>query len=213
MRENLIKEKQSGGLAGHFGHCKTFGKLQHYYFWPRMMSEVHKFVNNCNIYQHAKGKSQNTRLYAPFPIPKRPWDSIDMDFVLHLPKTQKAYDSVFVVVDIFSKMAHFIACFKASDATHIANLFFRKVVKLHGLPTRIVLDKDSRFLGHFWRTLWKKMDTRLDYSLACHPQRNGQNEVVNRSLGNLLRSLVGDHHKQWDELLAQAKYAYNDSPK
>ena len=109
-------------------------------------------------------------------------------------------------------MAHFIACFKTSDATNIANLFFREVVRLHGLPTSIVLDRDSRFLGKFWRTLWKNMGTRLDYISAYHPQIDGHMEVVSKSLGNLLRILVGDHPKQWDQLVAQAKYAYNDSP-
>ena len=153
MRENLIREKHSGGLVGNFGHDKTFEQLRHYYYWTNMRSEVQMFVNNYNICQHSKGKSQNTKLYASLPIPNKPWDSISMDFMLGHPKTQKGYNSIFVVVDRFSKMAHFITCFKTSDVTDIVNLFFREVVKLHGLPTSIVSNKESRFLGNFWRTL------------------------------------------------------------
>jgi hypothetical protein len=139
--------------------------------------------------------------------PERPWDAVNMDFILGFPRTQRGIDSIFVVVDRFSKMAHFIPCQKTSDATHIANLFFKEVIQLHGLPRSIVSDQDTKFVENFWRTLWKKLGTNFSFSSAYHPQT----EVVNKSLGDLLRSLVKKHHSQWDNILPQAEFSYNDS--
>jgi hypothetical protein len=173
MRENLLKEKHSGGLAEHSGHDKTFAQLNNSYYWLGMRAEVKKFVNRCKIFQYAKRRKKNTGLYQPLPIPERPWDAISMDFMLGLPRTQRGSDSIFVIVYIFSNMAHFIPCQKTSDATHIANLFFKEVVRVHGFPRTIVLDRDTKFVGHFWRTLWKKLGTKLSFSPAYHPQTNG----------------------------------------
>jgi hypothetical protein len=204
MRENLLKEKHSEGLVGHFSHDKTFSKLNGLYFWPEMRTDVKNLVDRCRICQHSKGKRHNTGLYQPLPILERSWDAVSMDFILGLPMTQTGVDSIFVVVDIFSKMAHFIPCKKTSDATHIANLFLKEVVRLHGLPRSIVLDQDTKFVGHFWRNLWKKLGTNLLFISTYHLHIDGQIEVVNKILGDFLRSLATEHHNQWDHVLPHA---------
>jgi hypothetical protein len=143
---------------------------------------VDKLVKSCRICQVSKGSTTNARLYLPLPIPEQPWTNVSMDFVLGLPRTQKGNDSVFVVVDRFFKMVHFIA-------------YFREVYRLHGLLLLIVSDCDTRFLNHFWRCLWRLSSTKLDFSSAYYPQTDGQTEVINQSLEALLRSLVGEHIK------------------
>jgi hypothetical protein len=86
MRENLLKEKHNGGLAGHFSHDKTFSKLNGSYFWPGMREDVKIFVDRCRMCYHTKGRKQNTGLYQLLPIPERLWDAVSMDFVLGLPR-------------------------------------------------------------------------------------------------------------------------------
>jgi hypothetical protein len=99
MRDNMLKENNSGGLDGHFGHDKTYAQLSSSYHWLGMRYDVNKFLDICRVYQYAKGKQQNTCLYKLLPIPNRSWDSISMDFLFGLPRTQRGSDSIFVVVD------------------------------------------------------------------------------------------------------------------
>lgn len=94
-----------------------------------------------------KGKNKDTLMYYPLLVPSKPWDSIIMEFILGLPKTERNHDSILVVVDRCSNMAHSIPCFKTSDATHIKKLIFKDVKRLHGLPKSIIFDRDTRFVG------------------------------------------------------------------
>jgi hypothetical protein len=147
-------------------------------------------------------------LYLPLHVPSAPRKDISMDIVLGLLKTKRGRDSVFVVVDHFSKMVHFIPCHKTDNATHIVDLFFSNIVRLHGMPNTIVLDHDAKFLGHFWRTLWNKLGTKLLLSTTCHPQTDSQTKVVNHILSTMLWAILKTNWKLWEECLPHVEFAY-----
>ncbi|XP_057784959.1 uncharacterized protein LOC131002495, partial [Salvia miltiorrhiza] len=209
LRELLLLESHGGGLMGHFGIAKTLAVLHEHFFWPHMKRDVERICGRCVTCKQAKSRVSSHGLYTPLPIPHAPWIDISMDFVLGLPRTKRGRDSIFVVVDRFSKMAHFIPCHKSDDASHVADLFFREIVRLHGMPRTIVSDRDSKFLSYFWKTLWCKLGTKLLFSTTCHPQTDGQTEVVNRTLSTLLRAIIKKNIKSWEECLPHVEFAYN----
>jgi len=183
----------AGGLVGHFGNEKIIEVIEYRFYWSGLKHDVAKHIGRCHTCQLAKQQKQNTDLYTPLPVPSRPWQDVSMDFVLGLPKTLRKHDLILVVLDHFFKMAHFLPCSRISDASRVAKIFFDGGIKLHGLPKIIVSDKDVKFTSNFWKTLWHMLGTKLKFSTAFHLQTDGQTEIINRSLENLLHILVGEH--------------------
>ena len=119
VRLLLLQETLAGGLMGHFGWRKTYEMLADHFYWPKMRRDIQRLVQRCIACNKAKSKLNPHGLYTPLPVPSAPWEDISMDFVLGLPRTKRGRDSIFVVVDRFSKMTHFIPCHKSDDASHM----------------------------------------------------------------------------------------------
>jgi hypothetical protein len=204
-----LLEAHEGGLMGHFGRDKTYELLADNFHWLKMRRDVERLVQRCVTCHKAMSKLNPHGLYIPLPVPSVSWEDISIDFVLGLPRTKRGRDSIFVVANRFSKMAHFIPYNKSDDASHIATLFVRKIVRLHGMPRTIASDRDRKFVSYFWKTLWAKLGTKMLFSTTCHPQIDGQTEVVNRTLSMLLRALIKNNLKGWEECMPHVEFAYN----
>ena len=149
MHGLLMCEAHGDGLMGHFGVRKTLDVLHELFFLPKMKRDVERVYARCVTCRQAKSRVLPHGLLIPLPVPSASWVNIFMDFVLGLPRSRKCRDLIFVIVDRVSNMTHFISCHKTDDATHIANLFFREIVQLHGVPRSIMSDRDVKFLSYF----------------------------------------------------------------
>ncbi|XP_074299792.1 uncharacterized protein LOC141630959 [Silene latifolia] len=134
------KSGAKGRLAGHFGVAKTLEVLKERFLCPWMQKVVHNIVGKCVTCQVSKSTFKPGE-YTPSPVPTRPWDDISMDFIVSLPRTQRGKDAIMVVVDHFSKMAHLVACHKTDDASNVADLYYREIVRLHAYKHKLSKNK------------------------------------------------------------------------
>jgi len=181
-RVKIIREAHTSLISGHFGVSKTVAQLQRFCYWPKMNETVSRYVRGCTMCAKSMPSNRKLGLYTLLPVPSHPWESVSMDFVGELPKSRKGHDYLYVDVDRFNKMCILIPCNKQITTKQTTKLFFEHVWVHFGLPTSIVSDRDTRFVGKFCSSLWELMDTQLRKSTTFHPQTDGQTKVVNRTV-------------------------------
>ena len=212
VKTKLMHEAHDSAIAGHLGVNKTLELLQRTYHWVNMAKDVHEYIITCVKCQSNKSSNQSTAgEMQPLPIPDQPWQQISMDLITQLPKTSKGHDAILVVVDKLTKMVHYCPTTTTVTAPQLARIILHHVVRLHGVPSSIVSDRDPRFTSSFWRSLWSYLGTKLAMSTAYHPQTDGQTERANRTLEDSLRSYVQYNQKDWDDHLDALEIAYNNS--
>ncbi|GJP75868.1 hypothetical protein CLOP_g6269 [Closterium sp. NIES-67] len=146
-----------------------------------------------------------------FTTNNHPQLTVTMDFVTGLPAGPSSNDTILVVIDRLTKMAHFVACKTTITAEQTAELFLRNIVRLNGIPLAIISDRDPRFTSNFWTKTWQQYGTRLHLSTAYHPQSDGQTKRTNQTMEQLIRTTCTDP-AQWEDSLSLIEFAYNNAP-
>ena len=142
---------------------------------------VRNYVRTCDACQRNKtARHEKYGPLKPLEIPYRPWEHISVDFITELPSVSR-YEQIWVIVDRFSKMAHFVPL-KSRTAPTLAKAFVREIWRLHGLPLGVVSDTEMVFTSKSWMEVMRLLDVSQDMSTAYHPQTDGQTERVNQVL-------------------------------
>jgi hypothetical protein len=160
--------------------------MKQLFAWKGMKSAVHDFVQSCLTCQMAKpDRTKSLGLLQPLHVPTGEWHTITLDFVEGLPLSGHA-NCIMVVVDKFTKYAHFQALKHTYIASLVAQLFMDQIYRLHEMPTSLVSDRDKIFTSQLWQELFWLAHVQLRMNIAYYPQTDGQTERVNRCLETFL---------------------------
>jgi hypothetical protein len=212
IRVLILREAHDSTYSIHSGSTKIYHDLNCRYWWYGMKRVVAEYVALCDNCHRVKAEQQRpARLLQPLKIPQWKWEEISMDFIVGLPTTQSGYDSIWVIVDRFLKVAHFIPVKTTYKGAKLAELYIARIVCPHRVPNKIVSDRGTKFTSRFWEKLHEAMDTKLNFSSAYHPQTDGQTERVNQILEDKLRACALKDKNSWDKCLSYAEFSYNNS--
>jgi hypothetical protein len=186
LRTRILQMFHDAPTAGHPGIARTLSLLTHSFSWPGIRKEVIQYVSSCDLCQRVKARRQNPEgPLKPIPLPCQPWSVIGMDFITKLPLSNR-FDSIMVVIDLLSKVTHFVPCKETYNADQLAQLFRFNIFRLHGIPEKIISDRGSVFVSEFWKALMRLLCITPGFSTAYHPQTNGQTERMNQVLEDYL---------------------------
>ncbi|GKF55654.1 putative reverse transcriptase domain-containing protein, partial [Tanacetum coccineum] len=169
LRDLIMHESHKSKYSIHPGSDKMYQDMKKLYWWLTCAKVKAKHQRPSGLLQQPE-------------IPEWKWEHITMDFVTGLPRTPSGYDSIWVIVDRLTKLAHFLPMKKTDSMEKLTRLYLKEIVCRHGVPLSIISDRDSRFASGFWRSLQNALGTNLRMSTAYHPETDGQSERTIQTL-------------------------------
>jgi len=199
LRAKIIRLHYGMLVEEHGGQWKIVELVTRNFWWPGVMKEVKRYMEECGSCQRNKNCiEQLAGKLMPNSIPEKPWTHILADFITKLPLAQR-YDAILVVVDQLTKIVHFIPTTERTSAKGLARLFRDNVWKLHGLPKSIILDRGPQFVAGLIRELNKMLGIESKMFTVFYPQIDGQTKRVNQELKQYLKMFIDHRQEQWPD--------------
>jgi len=153
LPNQILSEAHSSKLSIHPGSSKMYQDLKPLFWWTKMKKEIAAFVACCDNCCRVKAVHMKAGLLQPLPIPGWKWEEVSMDFISGLPTSVKGYDSIWLIVDRLTKVAHFILVLTNYRPHQYAELYFEHIVRQYGVPQTTISDRGPQFTAHFWECL------------------------------------------------------------
>ncbi|GJR35335.1 reverse transcriptase domain-containing protein [Tanacetum coccineum] len=177
-----------------------------------MKAIIAEYIGKCLTCSRVKAECQKlSNLLIQLEIPTWKWERITMDFVTKLPKTSSGHVTIWVIVDCFTKSAHFIPTRETDSMETLTRLYIKEIVSRHGVPISIISNRDGHFTSRFWQSMQSVLGTQLDMSTAYHPEIDGKSKRTIQTLEDMLRACVIDFGKGWERHLPLVEFSYNNS--
>jgi hypothetical protein len=170
VHQQILDEAHLSLYSIHPGSTKMYQDVKQHYLWTKMKIEITCYVARCDTCRRVKAVHMKTaRPLQSLPIPTWKCEDISMDFIVGLPKTAKGFDSIWVIIDWLTKIAHFLPVKTYYPIITYAQIYVARILSLHGIPKTIVSERGPQSVSKFWEELHKSLGTKLLHSSAYHP--------------------------------------------
>jgi hypothetical protein len=167
LRKQILDEAHLSKFSIHPGSTKMYQDLKRNFWWTRMKREIAKYVSECDTCQRVKASHLKVSgTLQPLPIPSWKWEDISVDFIIGLPNTSQKHDSIWVIIDRLTKVAHFLPVHTTYTTKKYAKIYLEQIIRLHGALKTIISDRGAQFIACFWEQLQSSLGTKLIQSSA-----------------------------------------------
>lgn len=208
IRLEILRRCHDSVTAGHPGQHGTLELVTRHYWWPNQSATVAKYVAGCERCQRYKAAPHPRSELHPHDVPGGPWETVGVDLVTGLPKCD-GFDAIAVYVDHYSDQCHVLPTHTEVTAEGIADLHYREIFRLHGVPQKMVSDRGPQFAARVMRELYDKLGIQHGLTTAYHPQSNGRVERKNQEVEKYLRLFVSRRQDDWVKYLPTAEFTLN----